>query len=83
MFEYSICTVPDNDIFARQCKAIEQNIPDLQKMELIIDVDGSKIQSYIKDGKRIDVHNSNYVGAVFINSEIELTQYFKAAHAEA
>lgn len=80
MFEYYVCTVPDNHIFVRQCKAFELNIPDLQKMELIIDVDSSETQTYFKDGKRIDVHNSNYTGAVFVNSEIELTQYFKASH---
>lgn len=76
MFEYSICTVPDNEVFARQCKAIEKRIPGIKKAELFVDVDGSKTQTYIKDGKHINIHNSNYIGAVYINSEIELTQFF-------
>lgn len=77
MFEYSICTVPDSNVFTRQCKAIEKNVPGIQKVELLVDADGSKTQTYIKDGKHINIHNSNYIGAVYISSEIELTQFFK------
>lgn len=31
MFDYTICNAPDSDIFLRQCKALEKNIPDLEK----------------------------------------------------
>ena len=48
-----------------------------EKSDLLIDVDGSKTQIYTLHGKKITVHNSYYIGAVYVNSEIELTQYFE------
>lgn len=76
MFSYTICNVPDNDIFHRQCNALEKHIPSLKKSDLLTDVDGSQTQIYQIDGKEIIVHNSNYVGAVYIDSEIDIEQYF-------
>ena len=77
MFDYTICSMPDKDIFKRQCVAIEKHIPGLLKSELLVDVDGSETQEYFKDNKRITVHNSYYIGAVYIVSEIELTHFFE------
>ena len=31
MFDYTICNAPDSDIFLRQCKALEKNIPDFKR----------------------------------------------------
>ena len=76
MFDYTICKAPDSDIFLRQCKALEKNIPDLKKIEILIDIDGSQIVVYFKDGKKVTVHNSYYVGAVYIQSEFDLTTFF-------
>ena len=76
MFDYTIWHAPDSDIFLRQCKALEKNIPDLKKSEILIDIDGSQIAVYFKDGKKVTVHNSYYVGAVYIQSEFDLTTFF-------
>ena len=76
MFDYTICNAPDSDIFLRQCKALEKNIPDLKKSEILKDIDGSQIAVYFKDGKKVTVHNSYYVGAVYIQSEFDLTTFF-------
>ena len=76
IFDYTICNAPDSDIFLRQCKALEKNIPDLKKSEILIDIDGSQIAVYFKDGKKVTVHNSYYVGAVYIQSEFDLTTFF-------
>ena len=73
-YDYTICTEPDEDIFKRQCAALEKHIPLLEKERLMIDVDNTKIQIYLKDGKKIKVKNDYMVGAVYIQSEIELTQ---------
>lgn len=75
MLEYNICTQADEDVFTKQCSALEK-IPNIQKGDLLSDVDGSQVQLYALDGKNISVHNSYYVNAVFIKSEIELEQYF-------
>jgi len=76
MFEYNICNEPDADIFERQCHALEKNIPDIIKMELLQDVDGSMTQLYEHDKKSVQVHNSHYFGAIFVKSEEDLTKYF-------
>ncbi len=75
-YDYNICTEPDEDIFERQCAALEKHIPSLKKGPFMTDVDNTKIQIYFKDGKKIKVKNDYMVGAVYILSEIELTQFF-------
>lgn len=76
MFHYAICNVVDRDIFIKQCLALENNIPNLKKLELLRDVDDSETQIYELDGHKISVHNSYYIGAVYVDSEIELRHYF-------
>lgn len=76
MFEYNICTQADKDVFVKQCNALEKRIPNIQKGDLLSDVDGSQVQLYALDEKNISVHNSYYIDAVFIKSEIELEHYF-------
>lgn len=76
MFHYSICTEPDREIFIKQCKALEKHIPDIVKGELLADVDHSETQIYTIQDKEITVHNSYYIGAVYVDSEIELEQFF-------
>lgn len=76
-YDYNICTVADEEIFRKQCIALEKNIPNLQKEQLLEDVDGSQTQIYTLNSKEVTVHNSYYIGAVYVQSEVELTQYFK------
>ncbi len=75
-YDYNICTEADRDIFIKQCKALEKHIPNLVKDKLLEDVDGSETQIYFLDGKEITVHNSYYIGAVYIKSEVELEHFF-------
>ena len=77
MYKYSICNMPDEEIYKKQCVALEKHIPGLKKGNELTDVDYSKVQEYFLDGKRITVHNSFYIGAVYIKSEVELAQLFK------
>lgn len=78
MFEYNICNMPDEEIFKKQCAALEKHIPNLKKGNLLHDVDNSKTQIYHKDGKEITIHNSYYVGALYISSEIQLEPFFNS-----
>lgn len=82
MFHYNICTEPDELIFAKQCSALEEHVPGIQKGKRLSDVDGSKTQFYQVDGKSISVHNSYYIGAVYVDSEIELEQFFKQSFCD-
>ncbi len=77
MYHHIICTKPNKSIFVKQCRALEKNIPNIIKLELLTDVDCSQTQIYVKDGKKITVHNSYYMDCVYIDSEIELEQFFK------
>lgn len=77
MYHYSICNVADEVIFQKQCRALETHLPHLVKGELLEDVDGSMTQQYFISGKIITVHNSKYIDAVYIDSEVELKPYFK------
>lgn len=77
MYHYTICNIPDEKLFYKQCAALEKNIPCLERGLLLKDVDGSLTQLYKKEGKEISVHNSEYIGALYIDSEVELTQFFK------
>lgn len=76
LYEYNICNQADEEIFLKQCNALENKISNIKKDKLLIDVDESKIQKYLLDGKEIKVYNSNYINEVFIRSEVELEQYF-------
>jgi len=76
-YEYNICTEADRDIFLKQCKALEKHIPNLLKGEKLEDVDGSETQLYTLYGKKIYVHNSIYIGAVYVESEVRLEDYFR------
>ncbi len=76
MFHYTICNQFDTSVFKRQCLAIENHIPEIQKDKLLTDVDGSQIQSYhLKEGA-VTVYNSYDIGAVYIDSEFDLTKFF-------
>ena len=76
MYDYNICTVDDEEIFYKQCKALEKHIPNLVKVDLLQDVDGTLIQEYKLRDKTIIVKNDCYVGAVYIQSEIDIEPYF-------
>lgn len=77
MYEYNICNNANEEVFDKQCKALEKHIPNLVKEKLLIDVDGSKFQIYSLDSKKIIVRNSFYIGAVYIESEVDIRKYFK------
>lgn len=76
LFQYTIYTVPDEEIYRRQCQALEKHIPGLEKMYDLEDVDGSRISIYKKDGSEIKVANDYQVGGVFVDSEIDLLPFF-------
>lgn len=76
MFKYNICNQVDKDVFLKQCKALEKYIPNIQKKNLLNDVDGSQTQIYLLENKTISVHNSYYENSVYIKSEVSIEQYF-------
>ena len=76
MYTYSVCNMADEEIFAKQCAAIEKYLHPLEKAELLEDVDGTKIQSYKFQKQLVKVVNSIYAGEVYVESEIDIKPYF-------
>ena len=77
MFEYNICNQADEELFYKQCKAIEDNIRVLKKDRLIEDVDGSLIQMYSNHLGKIVVRNDLHVDALYVTSDFDLLPFFK------
>lgn len=76
MREYLICDQANEEIYKRQCKALEDHIPNLTKERELVDVDESRIQRYHLGQNEIFVYNSFYLNAVYIKSDIDLMPYF-------
>jgi len=76
MFEYLICNNPNEEIFYKQCAALEKHIPGLKKEESLQDVDNSLIQVYWFKNKKIKVLNDFYLNMVHIESEIDIESFF-------
>ena len=72
MFSYTIEKSANARAFARTCRMIESNFSGIRKEPLLEDVDGTTIQVYRHNGKKIKVYNDYEVDAVYIDSEIEL-----------
>ena len=75
--EYVIRVGADEEIYYKQCAALEKHISGLQKLGELQDVDSSRIQYYQYNGKDIRVHNDNYTNAVLVESEIPLEPFFE------
>lgn len=72
MFKYTISKEANEDDFRKACEKIEKSIENLEKEELLEDVDGSQIQIYLKEDKKIKVVNDYEVDAVYADSDIDL-----------
>ena len=77
MFDHTVFRDNSPAQFKRACSVIEREFPDCHKQKLLIDVDGSTIQTYSVSGKEITVYDDYFVGAVYIKSEIDLNRLFE------
>ena len=76
MFDYTFCTENSNKKFKEACNIIEKAFPNAKKHTLLVDVDGTTIQTYTQSGKDIDVYDDYDVGVVYIKSEIDIAKCF-------
>lgn len=77
IFEYTICTNDNVDIFRKQCAALERYIDGLEWERNLTDVDGSQIQTYLRAGCRLSVINDMTLHMVLIRSEFDIDPFFK------
>ena len=78
MYDYNIWPENSPKKFKYVCKIIEKEFPGIEKENLLINVDGSTIQTYIQHGKIINVFDDYDIGAVFVESEIDLKFIFES-----
>lgn len=76
-YSYTIYNIPDDDLFTKQCEAIEKNIHGLTKERLLEDVDGSKYQHYRHKNGEIRVCNDYDIYCLYVDSDFDLLPYFK------
>ncbi|MBQ3147454.1 MAG: hypothetical protein IJB91_06980 [Oscillospiraceae bacterium] len=74
MYTYNIMKQADEKIFYNICKRIEAGIKNVEKKQLLEDVDGTLIQLYDIGGKEVKVVNDIEVDAVYVDSEISLNK---------
>ena len=75
MFDYTVYQNNSTDEFKKACNKIKEAFPNATIQKLLVDVDGSTIQTFTQDGKDIDVYDDYEVGAVYVKSEIELKMF--------
>ena len=81
-YKYSYNIEPEADVeaFLRACSMIENaNINGIQKTDFAIDVDGSLLQFYQAPEGEIKVLNDCEVGAVYADSDVDLSALFTPA----
>ena len=75
-FDYTINPENSPVKFKEACKKIDVNFPEFVKEQLLVDVDGSTIQLYVHENKNVAVYDDYDVGAVYVQSEIDLGNIF-------
>ena len=75
-YEYTIHPNNSPELFQSACALIDNNIKYTKKEELIVDVDGSTYQEYYIDNNKIVVFDDYDVGAVYVESDIDLSDLF-------
>ena len=76
LFEYNVCNQADEELFYKQCAAIEKAISFLKKEPLLEDVDGTLVQKYVAPSGKITVRNDVQTDALYVLSEFDLLPYF-------
>lgn len=76
MFEYTIKKAYDTEAFQKQCRLLVKHMPGLVDVRYLMDVDESEVQIYDFGGKRIKIVNDAEIDAVYIESEVNLEEYF-------
>lgn len=73
--QYGFNVHPDNspEIFKEVSAVIERGFPDFEKKKLLIDVDGSTIQVFARGNEEIIVFDDYDVGAVYIESDVDVS----------
>lgn len=78
MFEYEICNTYNDEVFEKQCAALEKGVNNLNKEDELLDVDGTRIQNYMLGTSKITVLNDKDFG-VLIRADIDFDVLWNAS----
>lgn len=84
VIDYNIFPQNSNDVFNDVCKLLSQKLTGFKKQEMLVDVDGSMVQTFKKGNAEVDVYDDYAIGAIYVKSNINLSSYLKpyiSAHA--
>ena len=76
-YHYVISKENSPQRFKEACAIIETKLPEVQKKEFAVDVDGSTIQVYEVNGEEIVLIDDYDIGVVFADSNIEIASLFE------
>lgn len=78
-FKYDITVSEsfDRPAFEEVCRKLDCHVPPLSKGENIREDDGSEMQFYYLDGKKLAVHIVAFLDLVYVTSEFDPDIYLK------
>ncbi len=72
-YDYTVNPENSSESFRELCEIIARQYPTFRREELFIDDDGSTIQVFSSEGKEIVVYDDYNVGAVFVVSDVDIS----------
>ncbi len=72
-YDYTVNPENSSESFRELCEIIARQYPTFRREELFIDDDGSTIQVFSSEGKEIVVYDDYDVGAVFVVSDVDIS----------
>ncbi len=72
-YDYTVNPENSSETFRELCDKIARQYPTFRREELLIDIDGSTIQVFSENGKEIVVYDDYDVGAVFVVSDVDMS----------
>ena len=76
-YSYNICPDPNNKKFEEICRQIYSTLNTIiEEHRYLIDVDGSQLYRFSTKTGEIIVYNDYYIGALYVNSDVDLSEMF-------
>ncbi len=76
-FDYNISESFDREAYDATCKTLDAHVPPLKKGETIKEDDGSEMQFYYLDDKKLAVHIVDFLDLVYVTSEFDAAEFIK------
>ncbi len=76
-FDYNISESFDRAAFDATIEKLDSHTPPLEKGENVKEDDGSEMQFYYLDGKKLAVHIVDFLDLVYVTSEFDAAEYLK------